>query len=128
MLAALAAGLAAAALTATTSEGAVPCAVVAGLVYGSSRVAVRALLQIRAITLLVLWRQPLAYLVMVFTALRIAMYATSLRRTTPSVPSAVTTVTGVVFPGAGVVATRRPHPPRVVVAVRGWASPWPSPG
>ncbi|MEV0067948.1 MULTISPECIES: hypothetical protein [unclassified Amycolatopsis] len=100
VLAALAAGLVAAALTARTREGAVPRAVVAGLAYGSSRVAVRALLQIPGITLVVLWRQPLAYLVAVFTALGIAMYATSLRRTTPSVPSAVTTVTGVVFPGA----------------------------
>ncbi|WP_020658848.1 hypothetical protein [Amycolatopsis benzoatilytica] len=81
-------------------EGPVPHALLAGLAYGGSRVALRAVLQTPVLVMADLVRMPLVYLALAFTVLGIAMYATSLRQTVPAVPSAVTTMTGVVFPGA----------------------------
>ncbi|MEU7785571.1 hypothetical protein [Amycolatopsis sp. NPDC049159] len=83
-------------------RGTVARSVVAGCAYGGSVLAVRALLLRPGATSSVdaLLAQPLTYVTIGFAALGIPLYAAALRRSTPTVPSAIVTMIEVVVPGA----------------------------
>ncbi|WP_410622934.1 hypothetical protein [Amycolatopsis sp. cmx-8-4] len=83
-------------------RGTVARSVVAGCAYGGSVLAVRALLLQPGATSSIdaLLAHPLTYVTIGFAALGIPLYAAALRRSTPTVPSAIVTMTEVVLPGS----------------------------
>lgn len=87
-------------------RGTIARSIVADLAYGGSALAVRALLLRPDATadLRALLAQPLTYVVIGFAAVGVPIYAAALRHSTPAVPSAIVTVTEVVFPGTSAQA------------------------
>lgn len=83
-------------------RGPITRSVVAGCAYGGAVVAARALLLQPDATSSAeaLLANPLSYLTIAFAVLGISWYVAALHRSTPAVPSAIVTMTEVVFPGA----------------------------
>ena len=82
--------------------GTVARSVLAGCAYGGAVLAIRALLRDPGATSDVdaLLAQPLTFVTIAFAIVGVALYATALRRSAPAVPSAIVTMTEVVFPGS----------------------------
>lgn len=82
--------------------GTVARSVLAGCAYGGAVLAVRALLRDPGATASVdaLLAQPLTFVTVAFATVGVAVYATALHLSTPAVPSAIVTMTEVVFPGS----------------------------
>jgi drug/metabolite transporter (DMT)-like permease len=89
-----------------TRHGTVVRSVVAGLAYGGSTLAVRALMLQPGATdnITALLAHPLTYVVLGFAAIGVPLYAAALRHSTPTVASAIVTMIEVVFPGTLAIA------------------------